>query len=304
MAYEWQLWLLEALESDPYIAQRLVVVDGWETRGRPPSDFNFTPSGVLDHHTACMMRHGHDPEACLSVILNGNSEAPGPISQILGTWTPLGTKWNGNNVDPRVILVAAGRANHAGDAEYPWGGADDNAGSIGIEWCGPPESGGWPDEVVELRRRVSAVLSAHWGGSDYVTTHWEAAIPRGRKVDPSGSWYAEGNGANDPWDPDLWRREVGKIDSPEPGPGPGPQPPGDDDEMPRPDVVQINSEWDGLVVGSVCIADPFHQTYRHVTDEDELNQLRMTFDRRGWDPIDPIPSIPGWWLKQYGKRLE
>lgn len=85
-------------------------------------------------------------------------------------------------------------------------------------------------------------------------------------------------------------------------PTPEPQPPQEDD-MPAPDVVQINSEWDGLVVGSVCICDPFHQTYRHVADEDELNQLRMTFDRRGWRFPDPIPAIPGWWLKQYGHRL-
>lgn len=89
--------------------------------------------------------------------------------------------------------------------------------------------------------------------------------------------------------------------SPVPQP-PTPIPPGDD--MPtRPDVVQISSEWDGLPVGAVCICSIDFQTYRHVTDEDELNQLRMSYDRLGFAPIDPIPAIPGWWLKQYGKRL-
>lgn len=85
-------------------------------------------------------------------------------------------------------------------------------------------------------------------------------------------------------------------------PAPTPTPIPGDDDMPAPDVVQLNSvSADGqLPAGAVVIASPDMQTHRWVKDEDELNQLRMTFARRGWAFPDPIPPIPGWWTKQYG----
>lgn len=80
---------------------------------------------------------------------------------------------------------------------------------------------------------------------------------------------------------------------------PTPTPPPEDDDM-APDIVQLTDPWGPLVTGSVIVADPGHQTYRHVVDEDELSQLRATFARRGWVFPDPIPPIPGAWCKQYG----
>lgn len=219
MAYFFATWLGDALRKDPFVAKRIVEVPGWQTRGRPPAQFNFLPTGTLDHHTACMIRHGHDPQSCLNGILAGKPEAPGPISQLLGTFTPLGVKWNGANADPRILIVAAGRSNHAGVGEYLWGAPPGNGSSIGIEWCGPPETADWPDVVVELRERVVAAVLKHNGWTPYqATTHWEYARPLGRKIDPSGPYIGERDLAwNEHWDPNVWRGRIAeRMKDPEP----------------------------------------------------------------------------------------
>lgn len=210
MAYFWATWLADALRKDKFVADRLIEVPGWQTRGRPPEQFNFLPTGTLDHHTACMIRVGHDPQACLNGILAGKTEAPGPISQLLGTWTPPGVKWNGSNADPRILVVAAGRSNHAGVGEYIWGAPPGNGSSIGLEWCGPPETTKWPDVVIELRERVVAAVLKHNGWSIMqATTHWEYAKPTGRKIDPSGPYIGEPALAwNKHWDPQTWRTRI------------------------------------------------------------------------------------------------
>jgi hypothetical protein len=102
---------------------------------------------------------------------------------------------------------------------------------------------------------------------------------------------------------DGWLRAGGyRSAPPTPTPGPLPGPTPGDDDMPAPDIVQLaDPSPDGrLPAGAVIIASPDGQTYRWVIDEDELNQHRMTFSRRGWVFPDPIPAIPGWWVKQYG----
>lgn len=213
MGYFWATWLADALRKDQFVADRLIEVPGWQTRGRPPEQFSFLPTGILDHHTACLVNQGHDPQSCLNGILAGKVTAPGPVSQLLGTWTPPGVKWNGSNVSPRILVVAAGRSNHAGVGTYPWGAPDGNGSSIGIEWCGPPseaQSIPWPDEVIELRERVDAAILRHNGwGVHQVTTHWEYATPRGRKIDPSGSYVGQrGLAWNAHWDPETWRQRI------------------------------------------------------------------------------------------------
>lgn len=221
--YFWARWLKTALMKDPFVAPRIIEVPGWELRGRPLSDFSFLPSGTVDHHTACMIRRGHDPQSCLNGCLAGNAVAPGPIGQLLGTWTPPGVRWNGV-ADPRIIIMAAGRANHAGVGEYPWGAPTGNGSSIGIEWCGPPEVGSWPDIVVELRARVTAAILKHNGWPvTHSTIHWEYARPVGRKIDQSGPWPWEPNlGPVMHWNPVLWRREVAKYLFAQPTPQPPP----------------------------------------------------------------------------------
>lgn len=207
--YAWSHWLLPALMADPFVRDRLLVITGWETRGRPPSQYSYVPSGIIDHHTACMIRVGHDPQSCINGIVNGREGAPGPISQLLGTFTPPGVRWNGGNADPRIVLIAAGRSNHAGTGIYRWGAPPGNGSSIGIEWCGPPVDK-MPDVVVELRERVDAAILRNRGwNADQVDTHYGYARPVGRKIDQSGAWLCEPRLAQlQPWNADLWRSRI------------------------------------------------------------------------------------------------
>ena len=83
---------------------------------------------------------------------------------------------------------------------------------------------------------------------------------------------------------------------------PTPTPPGDDD-MPAPDIVQINEPWGPFPTGAVFICSPDCMTFRWVKSEDELWQLQQTFPRRGWTFPNPIPPIPSSWLAQYGELI-
>lgn len=258
MTYAWCTWLLPALQTDPFVAARLLETDGWRTRGRPGG--SFVPTGWVEHHTACMMRVGHDPQTDIAVNLAGNTVAPGPISQLLGTFTPPGVKWNGHNADPRIILIAAGRANHAGVSQFPWdpNGPGGNALSGGTEWCGPPVDE-WPDVVIELRARVTAcILRWNGWGVHQVTTHHECARPAGRKIDPSSAWSGEPKLTQlQPWNADLWRPHVGRyltpappqvidppaVIDPTPTPTPDPTPP-----VIEPDQPAIDMEDDMIIV--------------------------------------------------------
>lgn len=219
MTYEWARWLKPAIEADPVLKPRLIEISGWESRGRPPSQYSFFPSGVIDHHTACFCRIGHDPQSCINGILSGNSSAPGPISQLLVTLTPPGVKWNGSNLDPRIILIAAGRSNHAGTGTYRWGAPGGNGSSIGIEGCGPLEF--WPPLLVEIRERLTAALlrNRNWT-AEQSDTHYGYATPKGRKIDPSGAWEPQPElGLLHPWHPDILRgRVAARLVQPPPTP--------------------------------------------------------------------------------------
>jgi len=223
MTYAWSTWLLPALRTDPFVAARIQVIPGWQTRGRPSAEFSYLPTGIVDHHTACMCQVGHDPQSCVNVIINGNGIAPGPISQLLGTMTPLGTRWNGTNADPRIVLIAAGRCNHAGGGAYPWGAPSGNGASIGIEWCGPVVR--WPDVVIELRERVdAAILKWNGWGVRQLCTHAEYAPTR--KVDPSGAYIGQPSlQLLNKWDGNIWRARVARrMTTPAPAPAPIPAP--------------------------------------------------------------------------------
>jgi hypothetical protein len=229
VTYKWANWILPALLADPVLAPKVIAVPGHETRGRPPSQFSFFPSGILEHHTACMCRIGHDPQSCLNTIISGHGSTPGPISQLLGTFTKPGTRWTGSNVDPHIIVVADGRANHAGTGEYSWGAPSGNGSSIGIEWCGPV--GYWPDEVIDFRARVTAALlrNRRWDVGQ-VDTHYSYGRPIGRKIDPSGAWLEEQTlGLTQPWARNTWRSRVSRLLAPPPPTIP--QPPVQEDDV-------------------------------------------------------------------------
>jgi hypothetical protein len=109
----------------------------WRSRGRPASTGPFNPTGVLCHHTASPA--GTSDHTDISVILAGNGDAPGPISQIYIGRT--GT----------VYLIAAGRANHGGKGIRPGidsGCTDMNAArAVYLHATTGPPSGGCNSKI-------------------------------------------------------------------------------------------------------------------------------------------------------------
>lgn len=76
-------------------------VPGWEQRGRT---FAYVPVGIVDHHDASTRKSGE--WGALGVVTTGYGALPGPLSQFVTARCLDGI--------PKVAIVAAGRANHAG----------------------------------------------------------------------------------------------------------------------------------------------------------------------------------------------
>lgn len=135
---------------------------GWVGRGRS-SAVNYR--AVLCHHTAATVDIDW-------LLVAGRADLPGPLCNFA------------LHRDGTVVLIASGRANHAGVGILP------SSESYGIEATGPIPPGNkgrdaFPqyDEYVKL---VAAILDHHdWGVSGRVFGHKETARPLGRKIDPS-----------------------------------------------------------------------------------------------------------------------
>ncbi|MDQ3914088.1 MAG: N-acetylmuramoyl-L-alanine amidase [Actinomycetota bacterium] len=121
-------------------------VPGWKTRTAGGS---FTPRGVLIHHTASASVSGDLP--CAGICTHGRAGAdplPGPLCNIL-----IGRQGT-------VLLIAAGRANHAGEGG-PHADIPVNQGStnlVGIECENDGLGEPWPDEQKRVMGIVSATL--------------------------------------------------------------------------------------------------------------------------------------------------
>lgn len=161
---------------------RLVPIDGWWGRGRPPSTGGFNPVGVLCHHTGSATGGKSYAEWMARV---GRSDLPAPLCQI------------GLDKDGTVYLCASGRANHAGTAKAsgPIAAGDGNAMYIGIEAMNSG-SEGWSKKQYDAYVTVCAALCLHFG--------WKAARVRAHKeTSTTGKW--------DPGMLDMhkFRRDVG-----------------------------------------------------------------------------------------------
>jgi len=142
------------------------LVPGWETR----SAGSFNPRGAVCHWTAGPK--GTLKRPSLSICTHGRADLPGPLCNVY--------------LDRRgiAVVVAAGRANHAGAGS--WGKATGNSSFFGTE-C---EAAG-PDDFTKEQRyaypRVNAAFCDLGGfGPDMVCGHSEYATPRGRKSDING----------------------------------------------------------------------------------------------------------------------
>jgi hypothetical protein len=123
MAYVWQRWIADELRA---AGLEVIEIEGWKNRGRPASTGNFNPTeGVTTHHTGSTSS-ATVTQPSLAILITGRSDLPGPLCQVATTW------------DGKVIVIAAGRANHAGAVGKPDCpgmplGADGNALALGNE---------------------------------------------------------------------------------------------------------------------------------------------------------------------------
>lgn len=119
MSYVWLSWLAEAMRDE---GLKVVEHSGWSSRGRPSSTGSFAPYGVLWHHTGTKTSTSN-PHPTISTLINGRSDLPGPLCQLSVCY--IG----------EVHIIAAGRANHAGQnkGSGPIPAGDGNAQMIGIE---------------------------------------------------------------------------------------------------------------------------------------------------------------------------
>ncbi|EFQ82691.1 hypothetical protein HMPREF0063_11900 [Aeromicrobium marinum DSM 15272] len=153
---------------------RVVESPGWKTRGRPASTGQFTPMGVLNHHTAT--GRGTSDQATTSLLINGHKDLPGPLSQL------------GFSRDRTVHVIAAGRCNHAGPSRAFAGvpGGDGNRWWLGIEVFNSGYEG-WPDDVMDGLHALNAALLDHYGWPrSRVAAHGE--------ISTSGKWDPGVNG--------------------------------------------------------------------------------------------------------------
>lgn len=163
---------------------KVVEIDGWRERGRPASTGGFAPVGVLCHHTA-----GHDsigdPADDLAYVKNVLApekgprypSLPGPLCQIA------------LSAEGVVYIVAAGRANHAGDARASGtvSSGDGNFLYIGIEAMNAGTgSDVWEKAQYDAYVTLCAVLCVKVTGNSAQTVRGHKETSLTGKIDPAG----------------------------------------------------------------------------------------------------------------------
>lgn len=150
---------------------KVIELPGWKTRSRPASAGGFSPHGVLCHHTG----GASDDRAYVDwMALTGRSDLPAPLCQL--ALDRQGT----------VYVLAAGRANHAGDAKStgPMPAGDGNSLYIGIEALNTGTEG-WTATQYDAYARLCAALCKHYRWpADNVRAHRETSLTG--KWDPGG----------------------------------------------------------------------------------------------------------------------
>lgn len=147
---------------------KVAEVPGWQSRGRAEMGRVL---GAMVHHTVGP-RDGNMPS--LGTLIEGRHDLAGPLAQL------------GLGRDGTWYVIAAGRANHAGQGE--WNGVrTGNSNFIGIECenTGRSDDLPWPPvQMLALRQGVAALLRHAGRTAEWCMGHREYALPRGRKPDP------------------------------------------------------------------------------------------------------------------------
>lgn len=160
-----------------YVGLEVLTLDGWATRGSS----SFAPTIGMAHWIAGRRNAAKGTRPGLALVRDGHGSLPGPLC---------------NNYFGRrgeVVLVAAGRANHAGYGH--WKGVTGNTGPMGTE----AEAADNSDWTAEQKKYYVLVKIAElfcmwekglisWGQitSNRIVGHSEYALPKGRKQDING----------------------------------------------------------------------------------------------------------------------
>lgn len=167
-------WLAEVLSE---AGLRVLPTTGWQTRGKDDGSYSMRPQIVIGHHTASPATWTDAQVNNLLIV--GRPDLPGPLCHL------------GLNRLGEYILIAAGKANHAG-VGY-WFEANESVEAIGIEAYNYgngvpfPSREAWPQVQMEAYDRGIAALLKKLGKSSIAYCgHREWATPGGRKADPSG----------------------------------------------------------------------------------------------------------------------
>lgn len=168
MAYS-LTWLPSVLKA---AGLKVAEQPGWLDRGRG----EMSPiKGVMCHHTVGPAS-GNMPSLkglTYGVKQRNGKFLAGPLAQL------------GLGRDGTYYVIAAGRANHAGEGLWK-GVANGNVSFIGIE----AENTGlvsdvWPEVQLDAYARGCAAILKHVGRSaDYCCGHKEYRLPKGYKIDP------------------------------------------------------------------------------------------------------------------------
>jgi hypothetical protein len=196
VSYEWARWLDDALRAE---GCKVLTYDGWQDRGRPASSGDFAPYGVLLHHTGTPTSMSN-PNPTLSMCIHGRPDLSGPLCHVLIGY------------DGRCHVIAAGRANHAGECngDGPTAPGDGNAQLIGFEldYSGSQDVS---DPQADAAVRAAAAVLRHF--------HRDASYCRGHKeTSNEGKWDPGRYGSSSPaYDMDGVRRAVADVLARPPG---------------------------------------------------------------------------------------
>lgn len=157
-----QLWIASALAN---AGLHVIEHPGWQTKGAE----SFNPRGVVCHHTASNRNAGDAPS--LNTVVNGRPDLPGPLCHVLIARSGA------------CHVIAAGRANHAGQGK--WKTLAGNSSVLGIEAENDGIGEPWSPHLVDVFERCAAALAQGCkADAQMVCAHREWA-PK-RKIDPAG----------------------------------------------------------------------------------------------------------------------
>jgi hypothetical protein len=168
-----QTWIADQLRAFGLPVEEYA---GWTTRGSS----SFSPGGALAHWTAGPCRATGRPS--LNTVVNGRADLPGPLANVYLDRAGVS------------VVVAAGRANHAGSGG--WRGLAGNSSVLGVEaeCC---NAGDWTQAQFDVYPvLLGALVAGCAAAAAMVCRHCDWAP--GRKIDTNDlalSWLQDGAAA-------------------------------------------------------------------------------------------------------------